>query len=74
MDTTLNDGELKVLWKGHFARQITVNELTVMKTFQESHLSTGDVAKVTTLSDGKFDDTVLYRPLITINTIRTVQS
>jgi hypothetical protein len=28
--TTLNDDELKTLWKEHFARQINVNELTVM--------------------------------------------
>jgi hypothetical protein len=42
-----------------------------MKTFQAAHLPTGDVAKVATLSDGKFDDTVLYKltPLITINIV-----
>jgi hypothetical protein len=49
--TNLNVDDLKALWKDHFARQITVNELTVMKTFRESHLTTADVAKVATLSD-----------------------
>ncbi len=62
--TTLSGDDLKALWKDHFARQITVSELTVMKTFQASHLSTADVAKVATLFDGKFDDTVLYRLLL----------
>ncbi len=38
----LNDDELKTLWKEHFARQITVNERTIMKTFQTAHLSTTD--------------------------------
>ncbi len=66
--TTLSEDDLKALWKDHFARQITVNELTVMKTFRESHLTTADVAKVATLSDGKFDDTVLYRLLSSLAT------
>ena len=66
--TNLNEDDLKALWKDHFARQITVNELTVMKTFRESHLTTADVAKVATLSDGKFDDTVLYRLLSSLST------
>ena len=66
--TNLNDDELKTLWKEHFARQITVNELTVMKTFQASHLNAGDVAKVATLSEGKFDDTVLYKLLTSLST------
>jgi hypothetical protein len=35
--TVLNDDELKALWKEHFARQITVSERTVMKTFQSAH-------------------------------------
>ena len=39
-----------------------------MKTFRESHLTTADVAKVATLSDGKFDDTVLYRLLSSLST------
>ncbi len=70
MGTTLGDGdgELKLLWKDHFARQITVSELTVMRTFQGPHLNTGYVAKVATLSDGKFDDTVLYRLLSSLST------
>jgi hypothetical protein len=66
--TTIGDDELKTLWKEHFARQITVNELTVMKTFQVSRLSTGNVDKVATLSDGKFDDTVLYKLLLSLST------
>jgi hypothetical protein len=66
--TNLSEDDLKALWKDHFARQITVNELTVMKTFRESHLTTADVAKVATLSDGKFDDTVLYRLLSSLST------
>ena len=57
----LDDDDLKALWKEHFARQITVNERTIMKTFQSAHLGTADVAKISKLSDGKFDDTVLYR-------------
>jgi hypothetical protein len=60
---TLSGDDLKALWEDHFARQM-VGELTVMKTFQASHLSTADVAKIATLSDGKFDDTVLYRLLL----------
>ena len=59
----LDADELKALWKEHFARQITVSEKTVMKTFQATHLSTQDIPKVKNLSDGKFDDTVLYRLL-----------
>jgi len=59
--TVLDDDELKVLWKEHFARQITVSERTVMKTFQSAHLGTGDIARIKKLSDGIFDDTVLYR-------------
>ena len=57
----LDDDELKSLWKEHFARQITVNEKTVMKTFQGIHLSTQEIGKIKNLSDGKFDDTVLYK-------------
>jgi hypothetical protein len=66
--TALNDDELKALWKEHFARQITVAERTVMKTFQNQHLTTGDVAKIAKLSDGKFDDTVLYRLVSALST------
>ncbi len=68
LGTTLNEDELKALWKEHFARQITVNERTVMKTFQSVHLGTGDVAKIAKLSDGKFDDTVLYRLVSVLTT------
>ncbi len=64
----LNEDELKALWKEHFARQITVSERTVMKTFQSAHLNTQDVAKIAKLSDGKFDDTVLYRLLSVLTT------
>jgi hypothetical protein len=66
--TTLDDDALKALWKEHFAKQITVVERTVMKTFQSAHLGTGDVAKIKKLSDGVFDDTVLYRLLALLAT------
>ena len=66
--TVLNDDELKALWKEHFARQITVSERTIMKTFQSAHLGTGDIAKIKKLSDGIFDDTVLYRLLALLAT------
>jgi hypothetical protein len=39
-----------------------------MKTFQSAHLGTGDVARIAKLSDGKFDDTVLYRLLSVLTT------
>ena len=39
-----------------------------MKTFQSTHLGTGDVAKIKNLSDGVFDDTVLYRLLALLAT------
>ncbi len=39
-----------------------------MKTFQSTHLSTGDVAKIKNLSDSVFDDTVLYRLLALLST------
>ena len=64
----LDADELKVLWKEHFARQITVSEKTVMKTFQGIHLSTHDTPKIKNLTDGKFDDTVLYRLLSALAT------
>jgi hypothetical protein len=66
--TTLTEDELKALWKEHFARQITVNERTVMKTFQTAHLSNADIAKIAKLFEEKFDDTVLYRLLSTLST------
>ena len=66
--TTLDDDDLKALWKEHFAKQITVAERTVMKTFQGTHLGTADVGKVKKLSDGVFDDTVLYRLLSLLTT------
>ncbi len=66
--TTLNDDELKALWKEHFARQITVAERTIMKTFQAQHLTTGEVAKIAKLSDGKFDDAVLNRLVFALST------
>ncbi len=47
---------------------ITVTERTVMKTFQSAHLGTGDIAKIKKLSDGVFDDTVLYRLLALLAT------
>jgi hypothetical protein len=64
----LNDDELKTLRKEHVTRQITVNEQTVMKTFQAAHLSTTEVAKIKNIADGKFDDTVLYRLLSSLAT------
>ena len=64
----LDADELKVLWKEHFARQITVSEKTVMKTFQGIHLATQDIPKIKNLTDGKFDDTVLYRLLSALAT------
>jgi hypothetical protein len=39
-----------------------------MKTFQSAHLGTGDIAKIKKLSDGIFDDTVLYRLLVLLAT------
>jgi hypothetical protein len=39
-----------------------------MKTFQSTHLGTTDVAKVKKLSDGVFDDIVLYRLLALLAT------
>ena len=74
LGTTLDDDELKALWKEHFARQITVSERTIMKTFQSAHLGPGDIAKIKKLSDGIFDDTVLYRLLALLAIVRTVQS
>ena len=68
LNTTLDEDELKALWKEHFAKQITVSERTVMKTFQSAHLGTADVTKIAKLSDGKFDDTVLYRLLASLAT------
>ena len=64
----LDADELKALWKEHFARQITVSEKTVMKTFQGIHLATQDIPKIKNLTDGKFDDTVLYRLLSALAT------
>ncbi len=64
----LDDDELKVLWKEHFARQITVSERTVMKMFQSAHLASEDIAKIKHLSNGIFDDTVLYRVLALLAT------
>lgn len=64
----LDADELKALWKEHFARQITVSEKTVMKTFQGMHLATQDIPKIKNLTDGKFDDTVLYRLLTALAT------
>jgi hypothetical protein len=52
---TLNEDELKALWKEHFARKITVNEQTIIKPFQEAHLSTGDTV---------FDDTVFWYSIL----------
>jgi hypothetical protein len=56
------------LWKEHFARQITVAERTIMKTFQAQHLTTGEMAKIAKLSNGKFVDTVLYRLVSALST------
>ncbi len=39
-----------------------------MKTFQSAHLGTGDIARIKKLSDGIFDDTVLYRLLALLAT------
>ena len=64
----LDVDELKALWKEHFARQITVSEKTVIKTFQGIHLATQDIPKIKNLTDGKFDDTVLYRLLSALAT------
>ena len=66
--TALNEAELKALWKEHFAKQITIGERTVISTFQASHLSPADIAKIAKLSDGIFDDTVLYTLLSALST------
>jgi hypothetical protein len=68
LNTQLNDDDIKALWKEHFARQITVSEQTVIKTFQAAHLSAQEIATIATLYDGKFDDTVLYRLLTALAT------
>jgi hypothetical protein len=52
----------------HFARQITVSEQTVIKTFQAAHLTAQEIAAIATLHDGRFDDTVLYRLLTALAT------
>ena len=39
-----------------------------MKTFQGIHLATQDIPKIKNLTDGKFDDTVLYRLLSALAT------
>ncbi len=68
LNTPLTDDDIKALWKEHFARQITVSEQTVIKTFQAAHLSDREIATMATLYDGKFDDTVLYRLLTALAT------
>ena len=68
LTTVLNEDELKALWKEHFARQITVSERTVMKTLQSAHLASGDIGKIKHLSNGIFDDTVLYKLLALLAT------
>jgi hypothetical protein len=49
LNTRLTDDDIKALWKEHFARQITVSEQTVIKTFQAAHLSNQDIATIATL-------------------------
>ena len=68
LNTRLTDDDVKALWKEHFARQITVSEQTVIRTFQAAHLTAQEIATIATLHDGKFDDTVLYRLLTALAT------
>jgi hypothetical protein len=44
-----------------------------MKTFQSAHLGTGDIARIKKLSDGIFDDTVLYR-LLALLTVQSTEA
>jgi hypothetical protein len=63
--TALSEDELKALWKEHFAKQITIGQRS---TFQALHLNARDIAKIAKLSEGIFDDTVLYKLLSALST------
>jgi hypothetical protein len=63
---SLQPGDLKKLWKLHFAKQINMNEQQLMLNFRKDHLSPTEIGKISTLTDGIFDVAVVTKLLTKI--------
>ena len=63
---TLQPNDIKKLWKLHFAKQINMNEQQLMLNFKKDHLSTTELGKIATLTDGIFDVGVMTKLLTKI--------
>jgi hypothetical protein len=60
---TLQPADIKKLWKLHFAKQINMNEQQLMLNFKKDHLSTTELGKISSLTEGVFDVGVLTKLL-----------
>jgi hypothetical protein len=62
----LQSDAIRKLWKLHFAKQINMNKQQLMLNFRKDHLSTTEIGKISTLSDGIFDVAVMTKLLTQI--------
>ena len=62
----LQPDDIKKLWKLHFAKQINMSEQQLMLNFKKVHLSTTELGKIATLTEGIFDVAVMTKLLTKI--------
>jgi hypothetical protein len=68
LNNAISDDVLKRLWKLHFAKQVNTSEHQVMLNFRKDHLTTNEVGKINTLSEGIFDIAVMKKLLTKLGT------
>jgi hypothetical protein len=62
----LQPDDIKKLWKLHFAKQINMSEQQLMLNFKKDHLSSTELGKIATLTEGIFDVGVMTKLLTKI--------
>jgi hypothetical protein len=58
---TLDNEELKTLWKEHFFNQITLSKKSTMLIFQHQHLTDAEIRKIQYLNEAEFNEKTLQK-------------
>jgi hypothetical protein len=58
---TLDNENLKTLWKDHFVNQITLSEKSTMLIFQRQHLTDAENQQIQYLNEVEFNEKTLQK-------------
>ena len=72
-NVSLDAEQAKILWKDHFSKQLSTDELSSILTFQSKYLDSTELSQVHYLSDGTFVDSTLQKLLMKMNNIFMVK-